>query len=109
MGSTHRSLREHPIVFGFAEGVRIPLRFQKKLKSATYCEANHDEVVYVNEIAQCAMKSSRCSDEICLADEIKSVHIPTKSDFITKVISSTEGGFIPSARTDLVEKKHFCR
>ena len=57
-----------------------------------------------NEIAQSAMKSERCSGEICFADEIKSVLIPTKSDFIMKMISSTEGGFIPSARTDLVEK-----
>ena len=29
---------------------------------------------------------------------------PTKSDFITQVISSIEDGFIPSDRTDLVEK-----
>ena len=30
---------------------------------------------------------------------------PTKSDFITQVISSIEDGFIPSDRTDLVEKE----
>ena len=29
----------------------------------------------------------------------------TKSDFITQVISSIEDGFIPSDRTDLVEKE----
>ncbi len=50
------------------------------------------------------MKSKRRSDEICFADEIKSVHLPTSSDFITQVISSTKGGFIPSIRTDLAEK-----
>ena len=37
-----------------------------------------------NEIAQGAMKSSLRSDEICSADEIKSVLLPTQSDFITK-------------------------
>ena len=67
MGSAHHSLvpSEHPILFGFAEEVRA-----YKLNS--------------NEIALCAMKSERCSDEICFADEIKSVLLPTKSDFITK-------------------------
>ena len=41
-----------------------------------------------NEIAQGAMKSERCSDEICFADEIKSVlspavkRISSRSDFI---------------------------
>ena len=30
---------------------------------------------------------------------------PTKSDFITQVISSIEDGFIPSDWTDLVEKE----
>ena len=30
---------------------------------------------------------------------------PTKSDFITQVISSIEDGFIPYDRTDLVEKE----
>ena len=52
------------------------------------------------------MKSSLCSDEICFADEIKSVLLPTKLDFVTKWFHSTIVGFIPSARTDLVEKKH---
>ena len=50
------------------------------------------------------MKSSLCSDEICCADEIKSVLLPTESDFITQVISPILDGFIPSVRTDLVEK-----
>ena len=59
-----------------------------------------------NEIAQGAMKSSLRSDEICSADEIKSVLLPTQSDFITKWFHPTKVGFIPSARTDLVEKKH---
>ena len=53
------------------------------------------------------MKSEQTSDEIYgrAADEIKSVLInPTKSDFITKVISSIHSGFLPSERTDLAEK-----
>ena len=37
-----------------------------------------------NEIVPHTMKSSRCSDEICCADERKTVPLPTKSDFITK-------------------------
>ena len=64
-----------------------------------------------NEIALCAMKSERCSDEICFADEIKSVPSPNEVGFHHKVISFTEGGFIPvriswrcQLRTDLVEK-----
>ena len=32
--------------------------------------------------------------------------LPTKSDFITKWFHPTKAGFIPSDRTDLVEKKH---
>ena len=43
------------------------------------------------------------------SDEIKSVLIiPTKSDFITKWFHPTGVGFIPSARTDLVEKSTHC-
>ncbi len=55
------------------------------------------------------MKSSHTSDEICFADEIKSVYNPTKSDFITIVISSIIDGFIPSSRTDLVKKPLYKR
>ncbi len=33
MGSAHRSLREHPIMFGFAEGVRIPFYIFKQKKN----------------------------------------------------------------------------
>ena len=40
------------------------------------------------------------------ADEIKSVQSPDEVGFHHEVISSTTGGFIPSERTDLVEKKH---
>ena len=54
------------------------------------------------------MKSSLRSDEICFADEIKSVPTPDKVGFHHKVISSTKGGFIPSARTDLTEKHCVC-
>ena len=39
------------------------------------------------------------------ADEIKSVPLPDKVGFHHEVISPTAGGFIPSERTDLVEKK----
>jgi len=41
-----------------------------------------------NEIALCAMKSERCSNEICFADEIKSTHPPSRW------ISSPQGDFI---------------
>ena len=51
------------------------------------------------------------SDEICFADEIKSVQSPDEVGFHHEVISFTEGGFIPvriswrcQLRTDLVEK-----
>ena len=50
------------------------------------------------------MKSSLCSDEICFADEIKSVLYPDKVGFHHNVISSTASGFLPFVRTDLVEK-----
>ena len=52
------------------------------------------------------MKSSLCSDEIFgfASDEIKSVHHPNVVGFHHEVISSIEDGFIPSVRTDLVEK-----
>jgi hypothetical protein len=43
---------------------------------------------FFNEIAQGAMKSSLCSDEICFADEIKSTHPPSRR------ISSLQGEFI---------------
>jgi len=38
------------------------------------------------------MKSSLCSDEICFADEIKSVLSPDEVGFHHKVISSHYGG-----------------
>ena len=38
------------------------------------------------------------------SDEIKSVLSPREAGFHREAISSTAGGFIPSARTDLVEK-----
>ena len=44
-----------------------------------------EDTTAFNEIALCAMKSSLCSDEICLADEIKSVPCFCRmADFITK-------------------------
>jgi len=52
------------------------------------------------------MKSKQSLDEIFFADEIKSVPNLTRSYFITQVISSIEDGFIPSERTELVEKEH---
>ena len=58
-----------------------------------------------NEIAQGAMKSELYLDEICCADEIKSVQLPTKLDFITGSFCPALAGFIPSARTDFAEKK----
>ena len=61
----------------------------------------------VNEIApQGAVKSSRRPDEIVRSalDEIKSVLKPDEVGFYRKAISSAAGGFIPSIRTDLVEK-----
>ena len=45
-----------------------------------------------NEIAQSAMKSERCSDEICFADEIKSVPISRRSRI------SSRSDFIPRKR-----------
>jgi len=48
-----------------------------------------------DEIVQGTMKSSLCSDEICFADDIISVLLPTKSDFITQVISSHGSGIYP--------------
>ena len=62
----------------------------------------HDSVF--NEIAKGAMKSERPRMKSANADEIKSVLLPTKSDFITKRFHPTIVGFIPSERTDLVEK-----
>ena len=58
-----------------------------------------------------AVKSSRCSDEIVrfAHDEIKSVLQPDEVGFHREAISSTEGGFHPSARTDLVEKSTLSR
>ena len=55
------------------------------------------------------MKSSLCSDEIFgVAPQMKSNPSlsPDEVGFHHEVISSTAGGFIPSERTDLVEKKH---
>jgi len=43
---------------------------------------------YFNEIAQSAMKSSLRSDEICFADEIKSVPAPDGVGFHHEVICS---------------------
>jgi len=48
-----------------------------------------------NEIAQSAMKSSFHSDEICFADEIKSVLSPDAVGFHHEVISSHESGIYP--------------
>ena len=51
------------------------------------------------------------SDEIVrfARDEIKSVLQPDEVGFHHEAISSTEGGFHPSARTDLVEKSTLSR
>ena len=40
------------------------------------------------------------------SDEIKSVLSPREAGFHREAISPNEVGFIPSARTDLVEKSH---
>ena len=54
------------------------------------------------------MKSEQRSDEICFADEIKSVLSSDEVGFHHEVISSIENGFIPAVRTDLVEKNTSC-
>ena len=53
------------------------------------------------------MKSEQSSDEICrmATDEIKSVPKPGEAGFHREAISPAEGGFYPSARTDLVAKR----
>jgi len=51
--------------------------------------------VFFNEIAQGAMKSERCSNEICFADEIKSVLSPDEVGFQHEVISSHASGIYP--------------
>ena len=61
-------------------------------------------IQFFNEIAQGAMKSYLRSDEICCADEIKSVLSSNEVGFHHEMISSIADRFIPSARTDLVEK-----
>ena len=69
-----------------------------------------------HEIDKKSMKSWRCHDEIltpfgwnlrrAASDEIKSVlSLPAKRDFIAKWFHPTLVGFIPSARTDLTEKR----
>lgn len=50
------------------------------------------------------MKSVPCTDEICFADEIKSVR-PDEVVLYLIAISPHKEGFIPSERTDLVKKK----
>ena len=51
------------------------------------------------------MKSKQSLDEICFADEIKSVLQPDEVGFHHKVISSIGDGFLTSVRTDLVKKE----
>ena len=58
----------------------------------------------MNEIVVRTMKSMQCMDEICFADEIKSVYYPDKVGFHREAISHIKDGFIPSVRTDLVKK-----
>ena len=53
------------------------------------------------------MKSERDSDEIFGVPpqmKLNPSYSPREAGFHREAISSTEGGFIPSARTDLVEK-----
>ncbi len=50
------------------------------------------------------MKSASQMKSKLRLDEIKSALSPAVGGFYHKVISPTKGGFIPSARTDLVEK-----
>ena len=73
------------------------------MRSIAYYQFRIWHNLITNEIVRCTKKSSQCSDEICCADEIKSVTLPTKVGFHHEVISSIEDGFIPS-KTDLVEK-----
>ena len=64
------------------------------------------------------MKSWRCHDEIRAgSDEIFGIPpqmklnpslSPREAGFHREAISSTEGGFIPSVRTDLAEKRQVC-
>ena len=58
-----------------------------------------------NEIAQGAMKSERCSDEICFADEIKSVPISRRSRISSRSDFIHRRWIYSGRRTDLVEKK----
>ena len=61
----------------------------------------------VNEIVLRAMKSERGSDEIFGVPpqmKLNPSYSPREAGFHREAISSTEGGFIPSSRTDLVEK-----
>ena len=64
------------------------------LKSAVQCIILEVSTI-LNEIAQSAMKSSLRSDEICFADEIKSVPLPDEVGFHHEVISSHESGIYP--------------
>ena len=55
------------------------------------------------------MKSERGSDEIFGAPpqmKLNPSPLPAKRDFIAKRFHPTKVGFIPAARTDLVEKSH---
>ena len=60
---------------------------------------------FFNEIALCAMKSEQVRMKSADADEIKSVISSCEAGFHPGGISSTLGGFIPSVRTDLIEKE----
>ena len=70
------------------------------------CFAYEFEFLQKNEILAIARMKSAFADEIfgSASDEIKSVLSPNEVGFHREAISSTIGGFIPSARTDLVEK-----
>ena len=52
------------------------------------------------------MKSERCSDEICFADEIKSVPISRRSRISSRSDFIHRRWIYSGQRTDLVEKKH---
>jgi len=52
-------------------------------------------VLIINEIVLSTMKSDQSSDEICFADEIKSVLYSDEVGFHHEVISSHESGIYP--------------
>ena len=62
-----------------------------------------------NEIVLCTMKSSQTRMKSASQMKLNPSLSPDEVGFHHEVISSTAGGFIPSARTDLVEKKNLCR